>query len=425
MMSNRTHQTKEILSNGSFFGEINDRDGTNAEGLLSHQIVEGGGAFNTPSLLLQDQDIGRLRSIDDIGTTSMERPPPDWIEVPNGGSNHSSQEPSEKESTVEKKKPGRKRGAPAGVGSTRGGKKKAKEGNAESEEKGSRYDNSLGLLTKKFVALAEQAERGILDLNDASTQLGVQKRRIYDLTNVMEGIGLIEKKTKNHIHWRGPEMASLPFAETSPRPPPEPTEGKSEFSKLRAEERELDGKLKRVQQSLKDIVEGREYANYGFLTHEDIRNLPTLQGQTIVAIKAPPGTRLEVPDPDEGMTDKKRRYQIFLRSETGAAIDVYLVSQDNQDYTLTEEDQIILPAEVIVGIGPSSPKTPVKQILQTGQVTPISPLPQNIVDTGLLKLSVDTDYYLNNIYQSEGISDFYADDLSGDLVVEKGKVAVG
>lgn len=31
----------------------------------------------------------------------------------------------------------------------------------------------------------------------------VQKRRIYDITNVLEGIGLIEKKSKNHIRWKG------------------------------------------------------------------------------------------------------------------------------------------------------------------------------------------------------------------------------
>jgi hypothetical protein len=33
--------------------------------------------------------------------------------------------------------------------------------------------------------------------------LQVQKRRIYDITNVLEGIGLIEKKSKNNIQWRG------------------------------------------------------------------------------------------------------------------------------------------------------------------------------------------------------------------------------
>lgn len=30
----------------------------------------------------------------------------------------------------------------------------------------------------------------------------VQKRRIYDITNVLEGIGLIEKKLKNIIYWK-------------------------------------------------------------------------------------------------------------------------------------------------------------------------------------------------------------------------------
>jgi hypothetical protein len=31
----------------------------------------------------------------------------------------------------------------------------------------------------------------------------VQKRRIYDITNVLEGIGLIEKRSKNNIQWKG------------------------------------------------------------------------------------------------------------------------------------------------------------------------------------------------------------------------------
>ena len=37
-------------------------------------------------------------------------------------------------------------------------------------------------------------------------ELGVQKRRIYDITNVLEGIGLIEKCIKNMIKWKGPPM---------------------------------------------------------------------------------------------------------------------------------------------------------------------------------------------------------------------------
>lgn len=29
----------------------------------------------------------------------------------------------------------------------------------------------------------------------------VQKRRIYDITNVLEGVGLIRKATKNSVQW--------------------------------------------------------------------------------------------------------------------------------------------------------------------------------------------------------------------------------
>lgn len=32
---------------------------------------------------------------------------------------------------------------------------------------------------------------------------GVSQRRIYDITNVLEGIGLIHKTSKNHIQWKG------------------------------------------------------------------------------------------------------------------------------------------------------------------------------------------------------------------------------
>ncbi|CAG8513695.1 5294_t:CDS:2 [Ambispora leptoticha] len=53
-----------------------------------------------------------------------------------------------------------------------------------------RFDNSLTKLTKDFWNLLEQSEDGDLDLNIAANKLNVQKRRIYDITNVLEGIGI-------------------------------------------------------------------------------------------------------------------------------------------------------------------------------------------------------------------------------------------
>lgn len=82
-----------------------------------------------------------------------------------------------------------------------------------SSQKG-RKDNSLGALTQKFMQLIESSPDGTLDLNEAFKILNVQKRRIYgvtdsgllltlpDITNVLEGVGLVEKKSKNVIVWR-------------------------------------------------------------------------------------------------------------------------------------------------------------------------------------------------------------------------------
>jgi transcription factor E2F4/5 len=66
-----------------------------------------------------------------------------------------------------------------------------------------RADKSLHTLTAKFVELLQNAPNGQLDLKTAASSLDMkQKRRIYDITNVLEGIGLVEKNNKNMIKWR-------------------------------------------------------------------------------------------------------------------------------------------------------------------------------------------------------------------------------
>jgi hypothetical protein len=39
--------------------------------------------------------------------------------------------------------------------------------------------------------------------------LNVQKRRIYDITNVLEGINLIERYKKNHVRWIGTTLDEI------------------------------------------------------------------------------------------------------------------------------------------------------------------------------------------------------------------------
>ncbi|KAK4788678.1 hypothetical protein SAY86_019997 [Trapa natans] len=183
-----------------------------------------------------------------------------------------------------------------------------------------RYDSSLGLLTKKFINLIKHAEDGILDLNKAVETLQVQKRRIYDITNVLEGIGLIEKKLKNRIQFKGLD-ASRP-GETDLRL----GSLQAEIDALSIEEQGLDERIRDMQERLRNLSEDGDNQRWLFITENDIKGLPCFQNETLIAIKAPHGTTLEVPDPDEEVDYRQRRYRMVLRSTMGP-IDVYLVSQ--------------------------------------------------------------------------------------------------
>uniref|UniRef100_A0A3Q3XAE5 E2F/DP family winged-helix DNA-binding domain-containing protein n=1 Tax=Mola mola TaxID=94237 RepID=A0A3Q3XAE5_MOLML len=65
----------------------------------------------------------------------------------------------------------------------------------------SRLDTSLGLLTQRFAERIQHTTDGVLDLNLVAKELNAPKRRVYDVTNVLEGIRLIKKKSKNHVQW--------------------------------------------------------------------------------------------------------------------------------------------------------------------------------------------------------------------------------
>ncbi|XP_008677112.1 transcription factor E2F3 isoform X1 [Zea mays] len=187
-----------------------------------------------------------------------------------------------------------------------------------------RYDNSLGLLTKKFINLLKQAPDGILDLNNAAEVLEVQKRRIYDITNVLEGIGLIEKTLKNRIRWKALDDSSVQLDNGI-------SALQAEVENLSLQEQALDERISDIREKLRGLTEDENNQRWLYVTEDDIKGLPSFQNETLIAIKAPHGTTLEVPDPDEAGDYLQRRYRIVLRSTMGP-IDVYLVSQFDEKF---------------------------------------------------------------------------------------------
>ncbi|XP_077542668.1 uncharacterized protein LOC144155219 isoform X2 [Haemaphysalis longicornis] len=187
----------------------------------------------------------------------------------------------------------------------------------------SRHEKSLGLLTTKFVTLLQEAPDGVLDLKVAADILAVrQKRRIYDITNVLEGIGLIEKKSKNSIQWKGagPGCNTLELSERL-------AVLQADLDELEKAEATLDEHMVWAQQSLLNIIDDTSNASYAHLSTRALRNC--FPGSTLLSLRGPPDTYIRVADPRE-VEGEGKLYWLHAKSEQGP-ISVLLMDKEPEE----------------------------------------------------------------------------------------------
>uniref|UniRef100_A0A668W132 E2F/DP family winged-helix DNA-binding domain-containing protein n=1 Tax=Oreochromis aureus TaxID=47969 RepID=A0A668W132_OREAU len=178
----------------------------------------------------------------------------------------------------------------------------------------SRYDTSLNLTTKRFLDLLSQSADGVVDLNWASQVLDVQKRRIYDITNVLEGIQLISKKSKNNIQWLGNRIDAALVSRHK--------ELQREVCDLTDAEEQLDDLISKCNLQLRLLTEDPQNKKYPFcFEYQDLRQSFDSPDQLVMVIRAPPETQMQVSEPSEG-------YQVSLKSTRGP-IDVFLCPEDS------------------------------------------------------------------------------------------------
>ncbi|XP_005929952.1 transcription factor E2F6 [Haplochromis burtoni] len=155
-----------------------------------------------------------------------------------------------------------------------------------------RQDASLGVLTVRFLELLLMSPDGTIDLREVTKSLQTRRRRVYDITNVLEGFNVIEKQTANKVKWIGSCPISSFLLKSRQK-------FQRELENLKLVEDTLDSLIKSCAQQLFDMTDEWQNALLAYVTHEDISRLEAFQEQTVIVVKAPEETKLEVPAPTE------------------------------------------------------------------------------------------------------------------------------
>ncbi|XP_034384164.1 transcription factor E2F6 isoform X2 [Cyclopterus lumpus] len=155
-----------------------------------------------------------------------------------------------------------------------------------------RTDVSLGVLTRRFLELLLASPDGSVDLRQVTTILQTRRRRVYDITNVLEGISLMEKESTNKFKWIGSCQISG-FLRINQQ------KFQRELENLKLVEETLDSLIKSCAQQLFDMTDDVQNAKSAYVTNEDVGRLAAFREQTVLVVKAPEETKLEVPAPKE------------------------------------------------------------------------------------------------------------------------------
>lgn len=61
----------------------------------------------------------------------------------------------------------------------------------------------MAFVLVSFLKLYNQDGVDSIGLDDAANRLGIERRRIYDIVNILESIGVLSRKAKNQYFWKG------------------------------------------------------------------------------------------------------------------------------------------------------------------------------------------------------------------------------
>ena len=240
----------------------------------------------------------------------------------------------------------------------------------------SRKAKSLAYLATEFVRLVRSQENETIDVLYAAGMLGVEKRRIYDITNALIGASVLQKLGKSSYKWIGGQVGNSNDDESA------------SFASQRDAIEKQCAELDRLIRDFSAYLENTYYNNPNIVlsTEELVASCQQTENaqphQTIIAVSAPPGTDVYVTNNERG-----RDNEIFL-SSSGGEIRTYLLPSS------TDTSQLYPP---------SIPNTPMSAPGNPTTLAPVAPplTPQLAPTSGIVASTPPMDFNLSQADPSQ------------------------
>ena len=162
---------------------------------------------------------------------------------------------------------------------------------------------SLSELTHRFMVILKNSEGNEVDLSEIESQLQVSKRRIYDVTNVLSGIGAIVRCGKSRVKWVGYDNYQENENEN------ESDHGIGIFSQ-EMKEKEIDRLTREVDRELSALYNSRDFCSFAWFSPENVLSVCD-DSLTVFCLHGAPDMSIEVSE------DEKDLFKIVCTSESG------------------------------------------------------------------------------------------------------------
>ena len=151
-------------------------------------------------------------------------------------------------------------------------------------------ENSLGQLTQDFINYIKMTRKKSININDLVGQLSVKKRRIYDITNVLQGIGYLQKSGKNEIVWINPSKnQNLSKKKLFHQKNQKKNNDEQEIE-------EIENKINTNTEQLNSLKTNLELAKLRYLTIDDFKEYSIKNQNDLLIIKVNKDTSMNIID---------------------------------------------------------------------------------------------------------------------------------